>query len=56
MDDTADEVQSQANVSKIPINSDLPFNNNANYDKLINILKNAQLKHPSKNYVCHSLI
>ena len=35
-------------LSKIPINYNLLFNNDANDDKQINTLKNAQIKHPQK--------
>ena len=45
-DNTAEEVKSQVNVSKISINSDLPFNNDANDDKQTKTLKNARIKHP----------
>ena len=36
------EVKSQANLSKIPINSNLPFNNDANDDKHTNTLTNHE--------------
>ena len=45
---TAEEVKSQTNVSKFPINSNLPFNNDLNDDKQTNTLKNARIKHPQK--------
>ena len=50
----AEEVNSQTNIHKIPISSNLPFNNDANDDKQINTLKNARMKHPRK--VCLSYI
>ena len=58
MDNTAAEVKSQANASKIPINSTLSFNNDANDDKQTNTFNNARIKHspPPKKYVCHILI
>ena len=46
MDNTAAEVKSQANASKIPINSTLSFNNDANDDKQTNTFNNARIKHP----------
>ena len=42
------EVKSQANLSKIPINSNLPFNNDANDDKHTNTLTNHE-KNTQKN-------
>ena len=52
-DNTAEEVKSQATVSKIPVNSNLPFNNDANDDKQKNTLKNARIKHPPKICLSH---
>ena len=52
-DNTVEELKSQTNVSKIPISSNLPFDNNANDDKQTNILKNARLKHPKKVCLSH---
>ena len=46
-------MKSQANVRKIPINSNLPFNNDANDDKQTNTLKNAQIKHSQKACLSH---
>ena len=47
-ENTAEEAKSQTSVSKIPINSNLPFNNDANDDKQTNTLKNTRIKHPQK--------
>ena len=52
-DNTVEELKSQTNVSKIPISSNLPFDNDANDDKQTNILKNARLKHPKKVCLSH---
>ena len=49
----AEEVKSQTNVSKFPINSNLPFNNDSNDDRQTNTLKNAQIKHPQKVCLSH---
>ena len=54
-DNTVEEVKSQTNVSKIAINYDLQFNNNANDDKQTNTLKNARIKHPKKVCLSHML-
>ena len=48
-DNTAEEIKSQKNVSKIPINSNLLFDSDANDKKPINTLKNARIKHPKKS-------
>ena len=48
-ENTAEEAKSQTSVSKIPINSNLPFNNDANDDKQTNTLKNTRVKHPQKS-------
>ena len=48
-DNTVEKVKSQTNLSKIPINSNLPFNNDANDDKQTNTLKNARSKHLQKS-------
>ena len=47
-DNAVEEVKSETNLSKIPINSNLPFNNDANDGKQTNTLKNARSKHPQK--------
>ena len=52
-DNTVEDVKSQTNVSKIPINSNLLFNNDANDDKRTNTLKKARLKHPKKVCLSH---
>ena len=52
-DNTIEELKSQTNVSKIPISSNLPFDNDTKDDKQTNILKNARLKHPKKVYLSH---
>ena len=52
-DNTIEEVKSQTNVSKIPISSNLPFDNDANDDKQRNTLKNARLQHPQKVCLSH---
>ena len=52
-DNTVEELKSQTNVSKIPISSNLPFDNDTNDDKQTNILKNARLKHPKKVCLSH---
>ena len=49
-----EELKSQTNVSKIPISSNLPFDNDVNDHKQTNILKNTRLKQPKK--VCLSRI
>ena len=54
-DNTVEEVKSQTSVSKIPINYDLQFNNNANDDKQTNTLKNARIKNPKKVCLSHIL-
>ena len=54
-DNLVEEVKSQTNVSKIPVNYDLQFNSNANDDKQTNTLKNAQIKHPKKVCLSHIL-
>ena len=48
-DNTVEKVKSQTNLSKIPINSNLPFNNDANDDKQTNTLKNVRSKHLQKS-------
>ena len=40
-------------VSKFPINSNLPFNNDSNDDKQSNTLKNARIKQPKKVCLSH---
>ena len=50
-----EELKSQTNVSKIPISSNLPFDNNANDDKQTNILKNARLGSTLKNININSI-
>ena len=52
-DNAVEELKSQANVSKIPISSDLPSDKDANDDKQTNILKNARLKHRKKVSLSH---
>ena len=52
-DNTVEELKFQTNVSKIPIYSNLPFDNDANDDKQTNILKNARLKYPKKVCLSH---
>ena len=42
----------QANVSKIPTNSNVLFDNDVNNDKQKNNLKTAQMKRPLKKFVC----
>ena len=48
-----EELKPQTNVSKIPVSSNLPFDNDTNDDKQTNILKNARLKHPKKVCLSH---
>ena len=50
-DNTTEEVKSETNVSKIPINSKLPFNNDTNDDKQTNTLN--IIKHPKKGFFLH---
>ena len=47
------QVKSLENLSKISINSNLPFNSKMNDDKQTNILKNAQIKHPAQVCLSH---
>ena len=50
---TVEELKSQTNVSKIPISSNLLFDNDTNDGNQTNILKNARLKHPKKVCLSH---
>ena len=50
-----EEIKSKPNVSKILVNSNLPFNNGVNDDKQTSTLKNLRINHRQK-YVCHILI
>ena len=49
----AEEVKSQASVSKIPTNSNLPFINDVNDDNQTNTLKKKQIKHPKNVCLTH---
>ena len=54
---TVEEVKSQANVSKIPGNCNLSFNDDANDDIQTNKLEKRGNKAPlQKKYACHILI
>ena len=52
-DNTAEEVKFQKNQSKISINFDLLFNNNANDEKQTNTLKNIRIKDLQKVFLSH---